>query len=393
MLSLFLLVIILSFVISVSACAFSSCKMSKILLARRKKKQVLLVVALYSLLSGCGFYLYIRTRGIPPPAVVVELVEGMGNQLFKYASAYSLSQSLGVPLYVVIGGSGQGFLWDFLHPFPDPIDPLARNFLLDNFQVPITPHNTLNKVTYYWNILSSHHTQQYVCEDLFYKRIHPTETKFLVSQDFCHSEHYFLPHKEQVQQMFRFSETFLNTTKMNGVLEKWRRRIEGELSVGVHIRLGDYLKQNRIEQHWVTPRSYYTQAIKLFLKKFCGDGKSINFFIFTDSIEKVKTEWEGFMGEEEECKAGYEIHFVSGEGLSSVQEFWLLTLCHHAIISNSTFSWWGAYLMKNKGKMVVAPTYHPQWWEHYKDLREKAFKMSMWKYNYPHNWTILDPYS
>lgn len=81
-----------------------------------------------------------------------------------------------------------------------------------------------------------------------------------------------------------------------------------------------------------------------------------------------------------EVREGLEFSFIEGndEG-NAIEEMELMSACKHAIIANSTFSWWAAYRIANPHKIVIAPkriTIDQD------EAREKVF--------YPPHWVLLE---
>ena len=118
-------------------------------------------------------------------------------------------------------------------------------------------------------------------------------------------------------------------------------------TVSIHNRRGDYtLPQNQPLN--IITQDYYLKAIT---KNFTPI-KDYIFLVFSNDIEYAKNMLEGD-----------NIWFVEPEGIDSYSytssekdDLALLSLCDNHIITNSTYSWWGAYLSKNKNKKVVCPT-------------------------------------
>jgi len=110
--------------------------------------------------------------------------------------------------------------------------------------------------------------------------------------------------------------------------------------VSIHVRRGDYLQ---LEHHYpnLSKTDYYEKAIAMFPYN--------KFLVFSDDIEWCKS-YPAFQGE----------RFSFSEGRDEVQDLNQMASCQHNILANSTFSWWGAYLNKNKDKMVVCP--RPELW-------------------------------
>lgn len=70
------------------------------------------------------------------------------------------------------------------------------------------------------------------------------------------------------------------------------------------------------------------------------------FLVFSDTSQDVS--W---------CRAnihGEQISFARGD--SDLEDFATMSACDHHIISNSTFSWWAAWLNPAVNKRVIAPS-------------------------------------
>ena len=129
------------------------------------------------------------------------------------------------------------------------------------------------------------------------------------------------------------SEKYFNHCKeeiIDYFTKDWNRTPINKISI--HVRRGDYCN---IECHPVVTIEYLNEAIQIFKDKGYTDK---DFLVFTDD----KT-W---------CRDNLPYEIAEGNELEDLE---LMSRCEHHIISNSSFSYWGAYLGVNKSKVVIAP--------------------------------------
>ena len=121
----------------------------------------------------------------------------------------------------------------------------------------------------------------------------------------------------------------------NRECRKLALRIQSLPSCFIGVRRGDYLWPERINYHGVLPMSYYETAIKM-MPTFT------EFFIFTDDPGWCREHFP------------YPIVEVNGK-MEKAWDIWLMSLCRYAIIANSSFHWWGAWLGPGQKDRVIAP--------------------------------------
>lgn len=130
-------------------------------------------------------------------------------------------------------------------------------------------------------------------------------------------------------------------------------------SISIHIRRGDFLKY---------PEIHSTLALEYYIKSLEKIPKKGPIFLFSDDMNWVKSSWPNLDAIYVNEKFDY-------------MELWLMSLCQHHILSNSTFSWWAYFLSERKNAVTVAPSlwFGPKG-EDAKDLYQEDWLLTQVKY-------------
>lgn len=130
--------------------------------------------------------------------------------------------------------------------------------------------------------------------------------------------------------------------------------LNSEISVSVHVRRGDYLCSKYSEVYRdVCTELYYQRAMDCIREEYSG----CQFYVFSDDLSWCKTQLNSS-----------DVTFVDcNSGMNSPYDMYLMSICKHNIIANSSFSWWGAWLNQNELKEVLVP----ERWFHHMDVADQ----------------------
>lgn len=273
--------------------------------------------------------------------IISNLIGGLGNQMFQYACARSLSIHLKMPLKFCIDGfetsnSHNGFE---IHRVFNIDMAIASGQEIRSLVGLMPRRRGLNllarRAPLRWLI-----GRRYIVEPKF--NYWPELCESARNGSFLHgywqSEKYFRAHAQIIREDFIFK------SPLSGRSLEVARLIQQSLSISVHIRRGDYVKNSKTHAvHGICSLEYYKKSINMLLVRFPG----AKFFAFSDDPIWVS---------EMLIKHFPDMLLVDcNKGESSYNDMRLMSMCQHNIIANSTFSWWGAWLNPNPNKVVIAP--------------------------------------
>lgn len=276
-------------------------------------------------------------------AHIVRFQGGLGNQLFEYA-LYKKFESLGYCTYADLWkyrGHGRG--------------RDNRKFKLDKLGITLKEAPKSEIIHYYCNEdinvirlfnykfgtrwLRFFGKNKYYEESLATVELSILEAKEGYFSGYWQSEKYFRDIKREIRECIRFP-------KLGEEGEKYAEQIrEVANPVSVHVRLTDYIDQSKRFGNICTSE-YYNNAINYIRERT----QSAIFYVFSDDIYGAK--------ELLTSNSGIRIVYIDQNEQDDdfdIESLYLMSICRHNIIANSSFSWWGAWLGQDDNKIIVAP--------------------------------------
>ncbi|GAB3930268.1 alpha-1,2-fucosyltransferase [Larkinella terrae] len=273
--------------------------------------------------------------------IVVELMGGLGNQLFQYALGRSLAIQNKTDLFV-----DTGFL---MSRNVTGRNIVYRNYDLDIFTLkpPIakpsvsqrygtSPSVSIRFIKKSFNRAIKTGPLEYIAEQTpfqYDQRVARASDNVYVS-GYWQSIRYFQEIKDQLKLEFRFANP------IPAFAAELTEELQKKESVCVHVRRSDFVTNSR---HNIIQPDYYERAERIIRERVAKP----TYYVFSDDIDWCRTN----------LRFNATTIYVGNEwaGERAQTYLQLMTFCRHYIIPNSTFGWWAAWLNNGFDKIVIMP--------------------------------------
>lgn len=279
---------------------------------------------------------------------IVNIIGGLGNQMFQYAFALSLKKKF-PDEEVLIDTSHFNYIF---------IKKWGASNLHNGYELEkVFPNATqIKKATAFQLMKVTWYMPNYLLSRVIRKYLPKRKSEFV--QKNYESFHYFPEVFERdvdtyyegvweaMQYMTPAREDILKAyshPSPEAHNSDYISKMESENSVGIHVRRGDY--QYLPAFNGICDLDYYKKAIS----EIASDGLPHTYYIFSNDIKWCEENLRPLIGNNK-------IVFVTeNTGTKSCWDMFLMTHCKNLIIANSSFSWWGAFLNTRCGR-VIAPS-------------------------------------
>ena len=285
--------------------------------------------------------------------LILRLSNEIGNQMFMYASAYSISKELNRRLYI-----------DNETAFLSKKNVSKFGLNLFNITSPIAP-----------DTLKFKNLSGYI------------KKKFLIKTDLLRSKKKFYIEKKDRNKITKYSSDYKKLVFDNNLFleghfesERYFKDYKDEIK-------GEFKLKNQVS---LKKNPYFNEINKLNSVSIClrqnrfieGKGqntsqnkqKSLNFTLeqinyINKSVDYIKSKvsnptfflWSNDFSNIDKNKFNFnyeEIKFYDNESAldKRIQSLFLLTQCNHFIVTATTFNWWGAWLSERNDKIILRPS-------------------------------------
>jgi len=272
--------------------------------------------------------------------VVSKLMGGLGNQMLQYATGFALSKQLHATHLVDVN----------YFNIDASLNNTHREFELKVFGITnglysgVLSHQLTRKIVFKISWLRLKLLPlfgiHYVREVDDFAALKKIQRGMVYLDGYWQSYLFFHEQRQQLSKVFNFLPL------MQGENALLVQHINASNAVAVHIRRTDYLLPESI--HLAMDVDYYQRAMT-HIKESNPDAV---FYFFGDDEAWIR---EHFNIDNKTC-----YHVNHNKGAQSFLDMGLMCLCKHNIISNSTFSWWAAFLNTNPNQICIAPK---QWFK------------------------------
>ena len=279
--------------------------------------------------------------------IIVRISEGLGNQMFMYANAYSLAVKKKCTLLIDDESGfykkknrnrGRKYNLDFFL--------IKADIVSNKFKFNSPAKDILRKLLKLINFFVK--KKIFILEKYFKNK----KTKFInlnntSLNNICYveghyeSEKYFLNYSNKIREQFTINNNLVN--KNNFYISK----LKNVNSVSIHFRRDKFTEE--INEQKKNHKIFRNIEFEKLTLNYINDGvmyfkKNVPnpvFFLWSNNFNGLENHFSK------------DIIFIKNQNL--IEDFYLFSFCKHFIVGPSTFHWWGAWLNGNSKKICLRP--------------------------------------